>query len=96
MFLCRIKACDAIDDDEPPAFSDDEEEQAYYEMLKQKNNKNCSDGKVSHKRPRQMSECSVVFKFNTSYYKLNNYCGSIFRLLQYNNGLAIESSMEQK
>lgn len=54
MFLFyRIKACDTVGDDEPLAFSDDEEEQAYYEMLKQKNNKDCSVGKTSQKRQYQ-------------------------------------------
>ncbi|XP_011694258.1 PREDICTED: H/ACA ribonucleoprotein complex non-core subunit NAF1 [Wasmannia auropunctata] len=50
--LTKIKACDTVDDDEPPQFSDDEEEQAYYANLKQKNNKNYSNGR---KRQRRMS-----------------------------------------
>ncbi|XP_071631931.1 uncharacterized protein [Temnothorax longispinosus] len=51
--LRKLKACDTAGDDESPEFSDDEEEQAYYEKLKQKNNKDCSDGKTSQKKPRQ-------------------------------------------
>lgn len=54
---CRLKGHDAMDDDEIPAFSDDEEERTYYEMLRQKNNKDNSDGSTpSQKRQRLSSE----------------------------------------